>query len=111
MAIPTNGKQVGFVPTSAMIALSIDYVVGDGIAALATSELTEVRFGSKADICNAQAMFAKGHKQTYAMQNGISALPPKADIKSAISVQRSLPTAYRRHLISTVPIYIHALPD
>ena len=57
-------------------------------------------------------MFAKGHKQTYAVQNGISALPPKADIKSAISsVQRSLPTAYRRHLISTVPIYIHALPD
>jgi hypothetical protein len=46
------------------------------------------------------------------VQNGISALPPKADKKSAISsVQRSLPTAYRRHLISTVPIYIHALPD
>jgi hypothetical protein len=26
------------------------------------------------------------------------------------SVQRSLPTAYRRHWISTLPIHIHALP-
>jgi hypothetical protein len=29
------------------------------------------------------AMSALGQKQTFAMQNGMSALPPKADIPSA----------------------------
>jgi hypothetical protein len=30
-------------------------------------------------------MSALGQKQTYAMQNGVSALPPKADMRSALA--------------------------
>jgi len=38
-----------------------------------------VRFGSLEDMCCAKAMSALGQKQTYAVQKGTSALPPKAD--------------------------------
>ena len=38
-------------------------------------------------------MSALGHKQTYAVQNGMSALPPKADMCSATSDVRLVPIA------------------
>jgi len=37
----------------------------------------------KPTFCNARAMSAKGQKQTYAVQNVMSALPPKADMCGA----------------------------
>ena len=37
-------------------------------------------------------MSALGHKQTYAAQNGMSVLPPKADICSANTDVRLFPT-------------------
>jgi hypothetical protein len=38
-------------------------------------------------------MSAFGHKRTYAVQNGMSALPPKADICSAVAHVRFGPKA------------------
>ena len=38
-------------------------------------------------------MSALGQKQTYAVQNVMSALPPKADIRSALADVRFGPTA------------------
>ena len=38
-------------------------------------------------------MSALGHKQTYAVQKGMSALPPKADICGAITNVRFVPRA------------------
>ena len=37
------------------------------------------------------AMSALGHKRTYAVQNGMSALPPKADMCSAQADVRFVP--------------------
>ena len=41
-------------------------------------------------------MSALGHKQTFAMQNGMSALPPKADMCSALAHVRFVPKADMR---------------
>ena len=38
-------------------------------------------------------MSALGHKQTFAVQNVMSALPPKADIRSALAHVRFVPIA------------------
>ena len=38
-------------------------------------------------------MSALGHKRTYAVQKGMSALPPKADMCSATSDVRKVPKA------------------
>ena len=38
-------------------------------------------------------MSALGHKQTFAVQNGMSALPPKADMCSATRYVRFVPIA------------------
>ena len=38
-------------------------------------------------------MSALGHKQTFAVQNGMSALPPKADMCSATTDVRFVPIA------------------
>ena len=38
-------------------------------------------------------MSALGHKRTFAMQNGMSALPPKADMCSALGDVRFVPKA------------------
>ena len=42
-------------------------------------------------------MSALGHKQTFAMQNGMSALPPKADMCSALAHVRYVPIADIRY--------------
>jgi hypothetical protein len=34
-----------------------------------------------------------GHEQTFAVQNGMSALPPKADIRGALTDVRFVPIA------------------
>jgi len=39
------------------------------------------------------AMSALGHKRTYAVQNGMSALPPIADMRSALAYVRKVPIA------------------
>ena len=41
-------------------------------------------------------MSALGHKQTFAMQNGMSALPPIADMCSALAHVRFVPKADMR---------------
>jgi hypothetical protein len=41
-----------------------------------------VRYGTQPTAySSARAMSALGHKRTFAVQNGMSALPPKADIE------------------------------
>jgi hypothetical protein len=44
-------------------------------------------------------MSALGHKRTFAVQNGMSALPPKADMCSATRDVRFVPIATSPHLL------------
>ena len=44
-------------------------------------------------------MSALGHKRTFAMQNGVSALHPKADMCGALRYVRFVPKADVRALI------------
>src|SRR5262245_14054533 len=46
------------------------------------------------EIYVSDAMFALGHKQTCAVQEPMSALPPKADICSALADVRFTPNSY-----------------
>ena len=42
-------------------------------------------------------MSALGHKQTFAVQNGMSALPPRADMCGALADVREVPIADIQH--------------
>ena len=48
-----------------------------------------------------RSMSALGHKRTFAVQNGMSALPPKADICSAQADVRFVPIADIRQPFET----------
>ena len=53
-----------------------------------TSTLAEAPGGRLAD-----PMSASGHKRTFAVQNSMSALPPKADMCGALAYVRFVPIA------------------
>ena len=53
----------------------------------------EVRGKTPAQIRQLSRMSALGHKRTYAVQKGTSALPPKADMCGALTHVRFVPKA------------------
>jgi hypothetical protein len=58
----------------------------------------------KTDMCPAVTMSALGQKQTFAMQTGMSALPRKADICSALADVRFGPKTERHRTSSNYTI-------
>ena len=53
-------------------------------------------------------MSALGHKRTFAVQNGMSALPPKADMCSALAYVRFVPKADIPVMSMSSPLFLKA---